>query len=143
MISSVFRYQMRGLMRLITLDLVPANPKWNPDWFTEADYANDELDRYPTGAGFHREGQCGGCLGVPRIKCSRVGLSPSSPRPEYRHRAYRPKSLTRSVARQNDSFAYHARCAPTRNTSSKMAEHLLISRRSYTVACMYYTGTLT
>jgi hypothetical protein len=29
-----------------------ANPMWNQNWFTEAVYANDELDRYPTGAGF-------------------------------------------------------------------------------------------
>jgi type I restriction enzyme M protein len=25
---------------------------WNQDWFTEADYDNDELDRFPAGAGF-------------------------------------------------------------------------------------------
>jgi hypothetical protein len=42
-------------MRLITLDLVAVNPKWNPVCFTEADYANDELSRYLTGAGFPDE----------------------------------------------------------------------------------------
>ena len=29
-----------------------ANPMWNQDWYTEADYDNDELDRFPAGAGF-------------------------------------------------------------------------------------------
>ncbi len=38
--------------RLRTFDRVVANPMWNQDWFTEADYDNDELDRFPTGAGF-------------------------------------------------------------------------------------------
>jgi type I restriction enzyme M protein len=38
--------------RLRTFDCVVANPMWNQDWFTEADYDNDELDRFPTGAGF-------------------------------------------------------------------------------------------
>lgn len=28
------------------------NPMWNQDWFTEADYDADELDRFPAGAGF-------------------------------------------------------------------------------------------
>jgi type I restriction enzyme M protein len=41
-----------GRGRLKTFDRVVANPMWNQDWFTEADYANDELDRFPTGAGF-------------------------------------------------------------------------------------------
>jgi len=40
----------RGKLR--TFDRVVANPMWNQDWFTEADYDNDELDRFPTGAGF-------------------------------------------------------------------------------------------
>ncbi len=38
--------------RLRTFDRVIANPMWNQDWFTEADYDNDELDRFPAGAGF-------------------------------------------------------------------------------------------
>ena len=38
--------------RLRTFDRVVANPMWNQDWFTEADYDNDELDRFPPGAGF-------------------------------------------------------------------------------------------
>jgi type I restriction enzyme M protein len=38
--------------RLRTFDRVVANPMWNQNWFTEADYDNDELDRFPTGAGF-------------------------------------------------------------------------------------------
>ena len=37
---------------LRTFDRVVANPMWNQDWFTEADYDNDELDRFPAGAGF-------------------------------------------------------------------------------------------
>ncbi len=38
--------------KLRTFDRVVANPMWNQDWFTEADYDNDELDRFPAGAGF-------------------------------------------------------------------------------------------
>jgi type I restriction enzyme M protein len=38
--------------KLRTFDCVVANPMWNQDWFTEADYDNDELDRFPAGAGF-------------------------------------------------------------------------------------------
>ncbi len=38
--------------KLRTFDRVIANPMWNQDWFTEADYDNDELDRFPAGAGF-------------------------------------------------------------------------------------------
>lgn len=38
--------------KLRTFDRVVANPMWNQDWFTEADYENDELDRFPAGAGF-------------------------------------------------------------------------------------------
>ena len=44
------KFRERG--RLKTFDRVVANPMWNQDWFTEADYTNDELDRFPTGAGF-------------------------------------------------------------------------------------------
>ena len=40
----------RGKLR--TFDRVVANPMWNQDWFTEADYDSDELDRFPSGAGF-------------------------------------------------------------------------------------------
>ncbi|MCS4558770.1 SAM-dependent methyltransferase, partial [Shewanella sp. C32] len=38
--------------KLRTFDRVVANPMWNQDWFTENDYDNDELDRFPPGAGF-------------------------------------------------------------------------------------------
>lgn len=38
--------------KLRTFDRVVANPMWNQDWFTESDYDNDELDRFPSGAGF-------------------------------------------------------------------------------------------
>jgi type I restriction enzyme M protein len=38
--------------RLQTFDGVIANPMWNQDWWTETDYDNDELDRFPKGAGF-------------------------------------------------------------------------------------------
>lgn len=38
--------------RLRTFDRVVANPMWNQDWFIEADYDNDEFDRFPAGAGF-------------------------------------------------------------------------------------------
>ena len=38
--------------RLRTFDRVVANPMWNQDSFTEADYDADELDRFPAGAGF-------------------------------------------------------------------------------------------
>jgi type I restriction enzyme M protein len=40
----------RGKSR--TFDRVVANPMWNLDWFTEADYDADELGRFPVGAGF-------------------------------------------------------------------------------------------
>jgi len=45
-----FRAEKSGKLR--TFDRVVANPMWNQDWFTEADYDNDELDRFPSGAGF-------------------------------------------------------------------------------------------
>ena len=35
--------------RLRTFDRVVANPMWNQDWFTEADYEDDELDRFRPG----------------------------------------------------------------------------------------------
>jgi type I restriction enzyme M protein len=38
--------------RLQTFDRVVANPMWNQNWFTEKDYDNDELDRFPKGAGY-------------------------------------------------------------------------------------------
>jgi len=38
--------------RLRTYDRVIANPMWNQDWWKETDYDNDELDRFPKGAGF-------------------------------------------------------------------------------------------
>ena len=44
--------KFRSKGRLRTFDRVVANPMWNQDWFTEADYDNDELDRFPAGAGF-------------------------------------------------------------------------------------------
>lgn len=42
-----FRNEKNGKLR--TFDHVVANPMWNQDWFTEADYENDELDRFPAG----------------------------------------------------------------------------------------------
>jgi len=41
-----------GSGRLRKFDRVVANPMWNQDWFIEADYDNDELNRFPSGAGF-------------------------------------------------------------------------------------------
>lgn len=38
--------------RLQTFDRVVANPMWNQDWYTEQDYDNDELGRFPQSAGF-------------------------------------------------------------------------------------------
>ena len=38
--------------KLRLFDRVVANPMWNQNWFTEADYDNDELGRFPAGAGF-------------------------------------------------------------------------------------------
>jgi type I restriction enzyme M protein len=38
--------------RLQAFDRVVANPMWNQDWWNEADYDADELDRFPKGAGF-------------------------------------------------------------------------------------------
>jgi type I restriction enzyme M protein len=38
--------------KLGRFDRVVANPMWNQDWFTAADYEDDELDRFPDGAGF-------------------------------------------------------------------------------------------
>ena len=47
-----FRHTKKGGGGLRTFDRVVANPMWNQDWFTEADYDNDELDRFPAGTGF-------------------------------------------------------------------------------------------
>lgn len=44
------KFRAKGKLR--TFDRVVANPMWNQDWFTESDYDNDELDRFPPGAGF-------------------------------------------------------------------------------------------
>jgi type I restriction enzyme M protein len=44
------KFRSKGKLR--TFDRVVANPMWNQDWFTEGDYDNDELDRFPAGAGF-------------------------------------------------------------------------------------------
>ena len=38
--------------RLRRFDRVVANPMWNQNWFSEADYDNDEYGRFPQGAGF-------------------------------------------------------------------------------------------
>lgn len=38
--------------KLRTFDRVVANPMWNQNWFTEADYDSDKFDRFPPGAGF-------------------------------------------------------------------------------------------
>jgi type I restriction enzyme M protein len=35
--------------KIRTFDRVVANPMWNQDWFTEADYDADELSRFPCG----------------------------------------------------------------------------------------------
>ena len=45
-----FRAEKSGKLR--TFDRVVANPMWNQDSYIEADYDNDELDRFPAGAGF-------------------------------------------------------------------------------------------
>ena len=42
-----FRNEKNGKLR--TFDRVVANPMWNQDWFTEANYENDELDRFTAG----------------------------------------------------------------------------------------------
>ena len=42
-----FRNENTGKLR--TFDRVVANPMWNQNWFTEADYEIDELDRFPVG----------------------------------------------------------------------------------------------
>ena len=42
-----FRAEKNGKLR--TFDRVVANPMWNQDWYIEADYDNDELDRFPPG----------------------------------------------------------------------------------------------
>jgi type I restriction enzyme M protein len=44
------KFRTNGKLR--TFDRVIANPMWNQNWFTEADYDADELDRFPAGAGF-------------------------------------------------------------------------------------------
>ena len=40
---------MRKNGKLRTFDRVVANPMWNQNWFAEADYENDELDRFAAG----------------------------------------------------------------------------------------------
>jgi type I restriction enzyme M protein len=44
--------KFRNVGKLRTFDRVVANPMWNQNWFPEADYDNDELARFPAGAGF-------------------------------------------------------------------------------------------
>jgi len=52
-IGDTFRNpKFRKNNRLRTFDRVVANPMWNQDWFVDKDYENDELDRFPKGAGF-------------------------------------------------------------------------------------------
>lgn len=52
-IGDTFRKpQFRKNNRLQTFDRVVANPMWNQTWFTEKDYDNDELERFPRGAGY-------------------------------------------------------------------------------------------
>ncbi|MBA4416732.1 MAG: DNA methyltransferase [Syntrophus sp. (in: bacteria)] len=52
-IGDTFRTpKFRKENRLRTFDRVVANPMWNQSWFTEKDYDNDELDRFPKGAGY-------------------------------------------------------------------------------------------
>jgi len=47
------------MQQAMSLSLHPpallANPMWNHDWFTEADYENDELNRCPAGVGLVSE----------------------------------------------------------------------------------------
>ena len=47
-----FRDRKGSKSCLDTFDRVVANPMWNQDWFIETDYDNDELGRFPAGAGF-------------------------------------------------------------------------------------------
>ena len=61
------KFRKNGKLR--TFDRVVANPMWNQDWFTESDYDNDELDRFPVGAGF------------PHERSRRAELEHSRPRP--------------------------------------------------------------
>ncbi|MBN1548157.1 MAG: N-6 DNA methylase [Syntrophaceae bacterium] len=52
-IGDTFRTpKFRDKGRLQTFDRVVANPMWNQNWFTEHDYDNDELGRFPQRAGF-------------------------------------------------------------------------------------------
>ncbi|MFX0199533.1 MAG: N-6 DNA methylase, partial [Candidatus Hodarchaeota archaeon] len=52
-IGDTFRNpKFRKSNQLQTFDRVVTNPMWNQNWFVEKDYDNDELDRFPTGAGF-------------------------------------------------------------------------------------------
>jgi len=52
-IGDTFRNpKFRNGGKLQTFDRVVANPMWNQNWFTEQDYDNDELGRFPQGAGF-------------------------------------------------------------------------------------------
>lgn len=44
------KFRKSGKLR--TFDRVIANPMWNQNWFSEADYDADELERFPAGAGF-------------------------------------------------------------------------------------------
>ena len=49
------RFRTEGSGKLRTFDRVIANPMWNQDSFVEADYDNDEFERFPVGAGFPGE----------------------------------------------------------------------------------------
>jgi type I restriction enzyme M protein len=52
-IGDTFRSpKFRDKGKLSTFDRVVANPMWNQNWFIEQDYDNDELGRFPHGAGF-------------------------------------------------------------------------------------------
>ncbi len=52
-IGDTFRNpKFRDKVRLRTFDRVVANPMWNQSWYIEQDYDNDELGRFPQGAGF-------------------------------------------------------------------------------------------
>ena len=44
------KFRWRGKLR--TFDRVVANPMWNQGEYAEVDYDNDELERFPAGAGF-------------------------------------------------------------------------------------------
>ena len=73
-----FRAEKSGKLR--TFDRVVANPMWNQDWYIEADYDNDELDRFPSR--------------FPRKIFRRLGAGSSTCRPASMSRVAPPSSST-------------------------------------------------